>query len=395
VVTAQDIEASPRVAPREVAFDAPGTVREVLAALGRTEDIRFSPSGRRLAFACYSTDQVAVAELRIERSASGPEIGVTRVEVLTARDLREPHGVDFVDDDTLVVGNRGGGISVFRRPDGAGDELTPVGGPRGGKGPLLDSPGSVAVRPLGHERHEVLACNNWTSTITRHTLEPGGGLTGGQVLARKWLDLPDGLALSRDGRWLAVSNHDGHNVLVYAYPDVHEDSDPVAILRGVRYPHGLRFDADDDRLLVADAGAPFVHVFAPTESGWAGARYPEATIRVMDDATFARGHRTTMEGGPKGIDVHHTNVLAVTSACQPLAFFDAGAAIEWSQHDGADDALLRYELLALEDTARIAADAADARARLAEVFETKAWRMLAPTRRAYSAALHLLRRRAG
>jgi hypothetical protein len=393
-VTAQEIEASPQVAPCELAFDASGPVHEALAALGRTEDVRFSPSGRRLAFACYSTEQVAVAELRIERSVSGPEIGVTRVDVLTSRDLREPHGLDFVDDDTLVVGNRGGGISVLRLPDGAEGGLTPVGGPRGGKSPLLDSPGSVAVRPLGEERHEVLACNNWTSTITRHTLEPGGGLTGGQVLACTWLDLPDGLSLSRDGRWLAVSNHDGHNVLVYAYPDLHEASDPVAILRGVRYPHGLRFDADDDRLLVADAGAPFVHIFAPTESGWAGARYPEATIRVMDDATFARGHRTTMEGGPKGIDVHHTNVVAVTSECQPLAFFDAARAIEWGEADGADDALLRYELLALDDSARIVADAAEARARLAEVFETKAWRITAPVRRAYGAALRMRQRRA-
>ena len=388
-MTAQEIEASPRVAPREIAFDAPDPVRETLASLGRTEDLRFSPSGRRLAFACYSRERIAVAELRIERSASEPKIAVTRLDVLSGREVREPHGVDFVDDETLVVGSRGGGIGVFRLPDRGGSELTPLGAPR-----LLDSPGSVAVRRLGQECHEVLACNNWANTITRHVLEPSGTLTGGEVVAGRWLDLPDGLALSRDGRWLAVSNHDGHNVPVFSYPDMHEHADPVAILRGVRYPHGLRFDANDDRLLVADAGAPFVHVFAPSENGWTGARYPEATIPVMDDATFARGHRSRMEGGPKGVEVHSTNVVAVTSECQPLAFFDAGSTIEWSELDGADDALLNYELLVLEDGARARADAAEARALLAEVFETKAWRLTAPARRAYVAALRLRRRRA-
>jgi hypothetical protein len=388
-VTAQEIEASPRVAPQEIAFDAPARVRGTLDSLGRTEDLRFSPSGHLLAFACYSQDRVAVAEVRIERSGSEPEIAVTRLDVLSGREVREPHGVDFVDDETLVVGNRTGAISVLGLPDRGGSELTPLGAPR-----LLDSPGSVAVRTLGGRRYEVLACSNWANTITRHVLDSGGALTSGEVVARRWLDLPDGLALSGDGRWLAVSNHDGHNVLLFAYPDLHEHADPVAILRGVCYPHGLRFDANDDRLLVADAGAPFVHVFAPSENGWAGARYPEATIPVMDDATFARGHRSRMEGGPKGVDVHSTNVVAVTSEFQPLAFFDAGSAIEGNVLEGQNDALLHYELLVLEDADRSRADADEARARLAEVFETKLWRLAAPARRGYGAARRLLQQRA-
>ena len=391
----QEIPARAATTPRALDFDAPNRVRETLARLGRTEDVRFSPSGRRLAFASYDRAQIAVADVRIARSATGPDIAVTRIDLLSGKGLREPHGVDFADEDTLVVGNRSGGIGVFRL-EGASAEPTLVRLPGGGKSPFLESPGSVAVRPLGGGRCEVLACNNWTGTIARHTLDPSGAVTGGEVLAANWLDLPDGLALSGDGRWLAVSNHDGHNVFVYAYPTLDERSEPVAVLRGARYPHGLRFDAGADRLLVADAGSPFVHVFVPSEDGWSGASYPSATIAVVDEQAFARGNRNPREGGPKGIDVHRdTNVVAVTCEQQPLAFFDAGASTGERNGNADRGALLGYELLVLGDVAHLREDAAEARARLAELFETKAWRLTAPARRLYGAALRLRARRSG
>jgi hypothetical protein len=387
-VATQEITAT---APRPLEFDATDGVRETIERLGRTEDLRFSPSGRRLAFACYDRARIAVADVHIELSSSGPEIAVTRLGLLSAKGLSEPHGVDFADEGTLVVGNRRGGIGVFRVQD-AGGEQTLVELPGAGPSPLLDSPGSVAVRPLGGGRAEVLACNNWKGTITRHALDPGGAVTGGEVLAAKLLDLPDGLALSGDGRWLAVSNHDGHNVFVYAYATLDERSDPVAVLRGARYPHGLRFDASDDRLLVADAGSPLVHIFERGAHGWSGARYPSATLTVVDEHAFARGNRNPREGGPKGIDVHRdTNVVAVTCEQQRLAFFDAGGA----SARGGDDALLGYELLVLANLAHLREDAAEARARLAELFETKAWRLTAPARRLYGAARRIRARRAG
>jgi hypothetical protein len=114
-------------------------------------------------------------------SASRPRIALTRLEQLEATGLGEPHGIDFADDDTLVVGERAGGVSVFRLPPaGQPGRLTPVGSADGSVHELLDSPGSVAVRSLGDGRHEVLACNQWTSTITWHTLDSNGALTGGQ-----------------------------------------------------------------------------------------------------------------------------------------------------------------------------------------------------------------------
>jgi hypothetical protein len=349
-------------ASAEIGFDAPPSVRDALAALGRTEDVRFSPSGKRLAIACFTSGHIAVAGVRITVSESRPEIAVTSLDMLASTELSEPHGVDFVDEDTLVVANRSGGLGVFRIPPGGTGELTktyPVDGEIDG---LFQAPGSVAARSLGDGRHEVLVCNNSGNTLTRHTLDASGALVGGEVVLRKWLDVPDGLALSDDGRWLAVSNHNAHGVFLYAGSKLGEEADPVGILSGIHYPHGLRFGAGASYLAVADAGAPHVHVFLPDEGDWAGVRHPAATITVMDDETFDQARHNPQEGGPKGLDVDlRSNVVAVTSECVPLAFFDLGAALERRER-GQADMLVRCELdvLAEAEEARSTAAAESA-----------------------------------
>jgi hypothetical protein len=366
----------------QIAFDTPEAVRRSLAALGRTEDVRFAPAGRRLAFACYGRGHVAIADLDVGQDA---DVVVTSLTEHRSPLLQEPHGLDFVDDDTLVVGNRAGGLVVFRLPPvGVEGELTLVGAL--GKEARLDGPGSVAVRATRFGSREVLVCNNWSNAITRHPLEADGVPSIGGVALRKWLDLPDGLAVSGDGEWLAVSNHNSHTVLIYACAHMHEDADPVGILRGVRYPHGIRFAPGDRQLLVADAAAPNVHVFSTSGGDWNGVRYPSASLRVMDDETFAAGRHNPQEGGPKGIDVR-TNVLAVTSEGVPLAFFDVAPAFDGAL-ESTDDRL-GYELHALDTAVLLKQSAATASARLAEIQRTKSWRALEPLRRAYGAVRRL------
>ena len=38
-------------------------VRDTLGALGRTEDVRLAPGGKRLVIACYALDRIAVADV--------------------------------------------------------------------------------------------------------------------------------------------------------------------------------------------------------------------------------------------------------------------------------------------------------------------------------------------
>jgi hypothetical protein len=342
--------------PGQIAFDASPDVRSALGALGRTEDVRFSPSGRRLALAGFRNDRIAVADLEV----TGATVVITRLRELASSSLRHPHGVDFLDEETLVVGNRKGGVVLLRLPGVVSDDRVEW---IDQLGPAVqaaaDGPGSVRV----DGRRTALVCNNWVNTVTRHTAEGDGGLDAGEAVLRKWLDLPDGLAVSNDDRWLATSNHNTHSVLIHSYPPADPEAEPAAVLRGVLYPHGACFGHGDEYLLVADAGRPLVLVFRASSRGWPGGAYPDAAIRVMDGETFARGHHNPQEGGPKGIDLHpRVNVLAVTAESMPLAFFDLDAALEQAEPD--DGLTLAYELLQLAEVEGARAEAAENLSRL-------------------------------
>ena len=319
-----------------IEYKAPPAVREVVEALGRTEDIRLSPDGRRLAIAGFLRNRLTLLDVAVESSTTGTDVTLTRVLDVSSPWLKLPHGVDFLDDETLIVVNREGGACVFELPRAHTDvqrvELSPIQVLDVGDAHSLETPGSVWVTGNGRAEKEVLICNNSASRVTRHRVDRVGGriVAGGEVLLRKRLDIPDGVSVSHDGHWIAISNHGTHNVLMYEYsPSLGEHADPVGILRGVHYPHGVRFSPDDRHLFVADAGAPYIHVYARDDLGWGGVRSPLASVRIMDDAAFERGHENPEEGGPKGIEIDaDMKLVAVTSECQPLAFFDAPAILE-------------------------------------------------------------------
>jgi hypothetical protein len=368
----------------QVAYDAPDRVRDDLASLGRTEDVRLSPSGTRIAFASYSRNQIAVAELAVSRGADGVDVVIEEIAFHGSPRIEDPHGLDFVDDDLLAVANRSGVIELLRLPPlGAGGDAESVGSVEC----ELGAAGSVAaIRSAAGV--EVLAVHSWENALTRYRVADDS-ISGGEVVARRWLDLPDGIATSEDGRWLAISNHNTHDVLVFEAATLDPDADPVAVLRGMAYPHGLRFASGDRVLVVADAGAPYVDVFARTGDSWATAAYPSMSLRVVDDETFVRGHNTPREGGPKGLDVDaRTGVLVITAEEAPLAFFDLDLALETGTPRPGGD-LVRNELERMRDLERSRAETAAMREQLGAVLSTKAWRATAPARSALAALKRL------
>jgi DNA-binding beta-propeller fold protein YncE len=145
---------------------------------------------------------------------------------------------------------------------------------------------------------------------------------------KQGLVIPDGIAISHDGRWIAVSSHGTHDVKIFdASATLGPKAQPAGILSRANYPHGLRFTQDDKHVLVADAGSPMLHVYAG-EGGWTGYREPSRTVAVLDDETFARGSSNPEEGGPKGIDIDRSNtVVAVTCEEQALAFFSLATVV--------------------------------------------------------------------
>jgi DNA-binding beta-propeller fold protein YncE len=382
---------------RKIQYTAPQGVIDAVGSLGRTEDVRFSPSKRRLAVASFHRNRVVVFDFEVAPSSGATQIALTGGVELSSPALQLPHGVDFIDDNTLIVTSRGSDVALFKLPCGETIvrtcEVRPIARWPANGTTLLNAPSSVAVTRVEEGVCEVLICNNGGETITRHLLDhdAGGALRNSEILLHQYLNAPDGVSMSPDRGWLAVSNHNTQNVLLYENsPALNPGAKPDAILRGVHYPHGLRFSADGRHLFVADAGAPCLHIYAQDSDQWHGVRYPIATIKIMDDAMFERGPQNRGNCGPKGLDIDpSSNVLVVTWECQPLAFFDVPALLQYelagrSAH-GEAKLGIDYELSSIQASREIivekATEIAVLRNCLNDTRNTKSWRITAPLRR--------------
>ena len=313
----------------EVQYSASAAAARAIADLGRTEDVQFSPSNRRLAVAAFHHNRIAVFEVEISRSAGKPQVALNSVVEIAAETLKGPHGLCFLDEDTLVVANREGSVEVYRVPaSGAATNGAAI--PRrtvpGGASGRIITPGSVAAAPLDDGTIELLVCNNDVNSVTRHVLDRRRDFaaTGDETLLQRGLDVPDGICFSPDRRWLAVSNHNTHGVLLYDRSRrLGPDSEPDGLLRNVLCPHGVRFTFDQEFILVADAAARYVNVYKKGGATWAGTRDPVRLFEAVTPEVFARGRLNPQEGGPKGIDISKdTNVLVMTTEFRTLAFFD-------------------------------------------------------------------------
>jgi len=312
-------------------YVAPKHVRDALTSLGRIEDVKFSPSNRRLAVAGFFKNRIAVFEMAIDVSQNAKNISLTDVAEFSSTYLNSPHGLDFIDDEKLLVTSREGQACIFELPVGATGsyKLAPLAVIQSDH---ISTPGSVEVVKKEQGCCEALICNNYVNTVTKHRIDlsDGSSSKNGEIFFKKWLDVPDGVCASRERQWFAVSNHNAHAVFLYENtPSLSEDSDPDGILRCNYYPHGLQFTSDGRFILVADAGSPYVNIYQRDESGWRGVRSPVVSVRVLSDETFLRGRVNPEEGGPKGIDINNAmNVFVTSCETQPLAFFDLGAILE-------------------------------------------------------------------
>jgi hypothetical protein len=259
---------------------------ESLGETLRTEDVRFAPSGRVLAV--VATNGVV---LLFSVDTSTRPIRIGRVTALHSSSLASPHGVDFLSDELIVVANRAGCLTFHRVPrvDDWQDrmDVDPVRemdstwfGRRGEMRDLngrnvLCGPGSVRVRGS-----RLFVCCNNLNTVSVHPYRVRSGdieIGDGAIVAQSGLEIPDGVALSPDGRWLAVSNHQDHAVEVVCL----DDGTRSASLRDadLRYPHGLCFDPSGRTLYVADAGEPDLHSFVSRTGEW-GDSAPRSAFKL-------------------------------------------------------------------------------------------------------------------
>jgi DNA-binding beta-propeller fold protein YncE len=334
-------------------FSAPQHVCDVVSSLGRTEDIKFSPSNRRMAVAELWDNRITVFDISI----SSKSVALTDAAQISSPHLKSPHGLDFVDDERIIVVNRDGKACVFKLPFGASGrfELEPEAIIVSDK---ISTPGSVAVVRDERGSNAVLISNTYSNSISRHSLELDNEhpIDDGRILLKRWINIPDGLCVSHNMQWIAISNHNVHNVMLYKNsPDLNGSSDPDGILLRTNYPHGLRFTSDEKFVVVSNAGSPYVNVYERGGADWRGIRYPLLSFRALSDDEFLLARSNRQEGGVKGIDIDNGgNVFVATCGNQPLAFFDWAAILNGSpstpQTSGALSSLFPRNWLPKEKT---------------------------------------------
>lgn len=312
-----------------IKFTASDPVWTSLQDLGRTEDVKFSPNNRRLAVVGYKKNKLVVFDVDIAVRSGETTVSLTDVLEVTSTSLNAPHGLAFIDDETLIVVNRWGEAPIFRLPPSGGTEkkfdVSALQTIRHDEVHQLDSPGSVSVTPVADNLFEILICNNYANYVTRHLLQKNDqfALVRNEKLLSRGLYIPDGVAVDMDNRWIAISNHSTHCVCLYENtPQLNQQSRPDGVLRNINYPHGVLFTPDGNYIIVADAGSPYINIYAKNADSWKGTRSPQATFRVMDEEVYLRGRLNPQEGGPKGIDVDSDmRVLVTTCDEQALSFF--------------------------------------------------------------------------
>jgi DNA-binding beta-propeller fold protein YncE len=292
----------------------------------RFEGVAFSSAGNLIAVATASGNGVLLYRQKADgRYEDAPYSRIGE----PACQLRYPHDVAFAacgDGELLVVAQRGEVITIFEiNPVNAGYRIDLVQEISGPEAKLASTDGAALVPP---DNRCLAVCNLTSASINFYHRRSGSPIAFEPIpffeLTHPSLCNPDGLAFSRCGSWLAVTNHGNHSVSIFqrrnkasAGGELRYGEEPVTVIQDprLRYPHSVAFTPWTNHLVVTNAGAGYVNVYPP-ESNYSGTRWsqsPTLQKRVGRDGTFIRVNAANkMEGGAKGIAIHKNN-LAICS----------------------------------------------------------------------------------
>lgn len=302
-------------------------------ALGRTEDVAFTTDGRWLLAAGYAEQSIWAFEVL----ASDEMLRLGPPRRLASKRLAGPHGLAGIartpSGSLIAVANRARTLSFHLLTDDGHLTDLDIVEPDVAMPALARAPSVVCAAPRRGDTVDLYSCSNDIPVLRHTTLKVQGDsleIIDDRAFELPLVAVPDGLAVSPDGGWLALSNHRYHRVNLYSLDTpLTEGRTPDGIVSGMAFPHGLQFAPHEPLLLVADAGAPYVHAIDGSR-GWRGMHTVARSVRVMDQATFLARHDNPQEGGPKGLEIAPGGAtFVVTSHEQPLAAF----ALSWQERD--------------------------------------------------------------
>ncbi len=313
-----------------ISYSAAPEVEKLISGMGRTEDMKFSPDYRWLAILSYDDNVIYLYSTNIKYRNNAKIVDIQKYIIIRSKCLREPHGISFIENTHIIIANRAGVISILNLPADSENntevKIEPIATIKSNYKCRVKTPGSVASFKVDDGNFRVLACNTFIHTVTAHNVNVLRDIKvkNEGVLIREGLSIPDGICVSPDGNWVAVSNHSTGTVLLYRLePELNKKTKPCGVLEGIVCPHAIRFSKDGHMLFVADAGSPYMHIYKTPHGDWRSTQKPYKSIRMLSEDVFSLGRYNAEEGGIKGIDIDcKNNILAVTCEHLPLAFYD-------------------------------------------------------------------------
>ena len=278
-------------------------------------------------------------------------IRIGRYTELRSPSLEFPHGVDFLSEDLIVVANRDAAVTFYRLPsaehwqditeiEAIAEFTSPWFGPK--RASRLSEGREVRCGPGSIRKHgdHLYICANYTNTVSKHPIAVRDDMIeigDGELVVETGLELIDGISVSRDGHWIAVSDSGHGRVAIYRGDDYSEACE----LRdeNLVYPHGLCFDPSHRRLYVSDAGERLLHVFESVDGTWERSMsHSSFSLPSIGDEAFYKTKHSVAEkfrplvGGIKGLDLDPSGrFLFGTCLNQTLAVFETVPAVHTSQ----------------------------------------------------------------
>ena len=113
---------------QQLTFKPSPVVAERFRALGRTEDVMFSPDQTRLAIAGFNENKVLVLGIEVVTDDGVLSVQSDACVELRCKDFSNPHGLAWLDDGTLIVANRGKDVIAVSVPvaSSTGEVVVPL-----------------------------------------------------------------------------------------------------------------------------------------------------------------------------------------------------------------------------------------------------------------------------
>lgn len=325
-----------------------GIIEGTESMINHPEGIAFSPSGNLVAIANAGGSNVLFFQASDCCSTGTKSQPVFVINGLDSP-LKYPHDLDFtLDGEHLAVACPGDNrVIIYKRNVQSGFyEEKPLAVIEGSKGGLL-AISAVKYCPNGNYLG-VCDVAGYQIALYHYNGENYDSMPYQVIRAPSdILKQPDGLGFSKDGKWLAVTSHGNHSVLIFERKFLSQEysNTPAEILKGEEtlftFTHSLCFHPIDDTLIVSSAGGrKTLSLFKKISE--LVPRYTSSAaqaIEIYNPETIYMQEFYPEEGGVKGITISPDGKILgicagdIVNTCRSIQFFSISFQIEKDQNN--------------------------------------------------------------